>query len=296
MEPKEYLQKVLEGQDLQDDSKELQDLQKHRKDVEKVIRDGFPDGSPTIQYGGSKAKGTLIRESYDLDVVCYFPHDNNTAGETLKEIFQNVQKKLADNYYVEPKTSALRLRDKEERRIDFHIDVVPGRYVDDSKTDCFIYQNGGEKDRLKTNLGVHVTHVKDSGVVPAIRLLKLWKTRRGLQVKQFAFELLIIKLLKDKKKSLLDEQLKYVWTSLKDTEDPITVEDPANPTGNDLSHFIKSAWSELSMRSDDTLSLIENSGWEQVFGPVDEEKETEKTSGLKRAVAVITMPSKPWGV
>jgi hypothetical protein len=46
--------------------------------------------------------------------------------------------------------------------------------------------------------------VKDSGVVPAIRLLKLWKVRRGLQVKQFVFELLVIKVLEKKKNASLD--------------------------------------------------------------------------------------------
>ena len=97
---------------------------------------------------------------------------------TLKDIFNNVRDKLTEHYYVEPKTSAIRLRDKNDKT-DFHVDVVPGRYVDDSKSDCFIYLNGGKKERLKTNLKMQVDHVKKSGVVPAIRLLKLWRVRRG---------------------------------------------------------------------------------------------------------------------
>src|SRR5262245_47678957 len=143
METKEYLEKILAGQNLEDGSQELKDLESHRKDVEKILRDGFPKCSPTIRYGGSKAKGTLIRESYDLDIVCYFPHDDTTAGETLKDIFENTHKVVAEYYYISPKTSALRLKGKKDF-IDFHIDVVPGRYVDSSKTDCFIYQNGAE--------------------------------------------------------------------------------------------------------------------------------------------------------
>ncbi len=182
MTTKEYLEGVLKSQDLADDSQELKDLQEHRKKVEKILRDGFPKAAPTIQYGGSRAKGTLDKEAYDLDVVCYFRNDDTSAGGTLKEIFENVSNKLSEDYYVEPKTSAVRLRDK-KNKVDFHIDVVPGRYVDDTKSDCFIYQNGADKERLKTNLSVHIEHVKNSGVVPAIRLLKLWKVRRGLRVK-----------------------------------------------------------------------------------------------------------------
>ena len=136
MTDNEYLQTVLKSQDLADDSAELKALTARRKDVEALLRSAFPDSSPTIRYGGSKAKGTLIKESYDLDIVCCFPHDDTTAGETLEDIYNNVAAALEKDYAVERKRSALRLRDKD--LVDFHIDVVPGRFTDDSKTDCFL--------------------------------------------------------------------------------------------------------------------------------------------------------------
>jgi hypothetical protein len=294
MDAQKYLENVLKNQNLKDDSHELKDLEKHRKDVEEILRKRFPNASPTIRYGGSKVKGTLIRESYDLDIVFYVPHDNTGAGETLKDIFENVTNALAEHYYVDPKTSAVRLKDK-QNKINFHIDVVPGRYVDNAKSDCFIYQNGAEKDRLKTNLDTHIEYVKSSGIVPVLRLLKLWKTRRGLRVKQFVLDLLTIKLLKDKKGNNLDSQLKYVWTTLRDAKEPIIVDDPANPTGNDLSGFLKSVWFELSARSRDTLDLVEQSGWEALFGSVDEDTDNGgKTDNFKRAAATIITPTKPW--
>lgn len=297
MEPNEYLTKVLSGQELKDDSEELKELEKHREDVERVLRNGFPRSSPTIRYGGSKAKGTLIREAYDLDIACYFPHDGTSAGATLEEIYENVKACLADKYFVDPKTSALRLKSKDPKDLarDFHIDVVPGRYVDDSKSDCFLHQTSGKKERLKTNLDVHIEHVKSSGVVPAIRLQKLWKTRRSLQVKQFVFELLVIKILKDKKNSRWDGQLKHVWTTLKESEAPISVEDPANPSGNDLSELVKSAWQELTSASTATLDLIERQGWEAVFGPINGNGANGKnTDSLNRAAAAVIAPTKPW--
>jgi hypothetical protein len=174
---------------------------------------------------------------------------------------------------------------------------VPGRYVDESKSDCFIYQNGADKERLKTNLGVHVDHVKNSSVVPAIRLVKLWKARRGLRVKQFALELLVIKLLEEKKARGLDVQLKHVWTGLAEAQDPITVEDPANPSGNDLSGFLKATWSELSARVQDTTNLLERSGWEAIFGPLETDGENNggKASVFVRAAASgAAAHTKPW--
>ena len=52
--------------------------------------------------------------------------------------------------------------------MDFHIDVVPGRFTDETKADAYLYQCGGDKKRLKTNLDVHLDHVRDSGVTDAI--------------------------------------------------------------------------------------------------------------------------------
>jgi len=298
MTDKEYLEAVLLDQDLADDSAELKELQGHRKDVEKLLREEFSDSSPTIRYGGSKAKGTLIKEYYDLDVVCYFPHDDTGCGETLKAIYGNVRDALNGKYNVQERTSAIRLRSKEATTFgkDFHIDVVPGRFVDASRADCFLHQTQGDKDRLKTNLQTHIDYIKDSGVVDAIRLMKLWKVRRSLRVKQFVFELLIIKLLAKKKAASLAAQLKHVWTEIAEAKEPICVEDPANPTGNDLMPALRDGtWSLLSAAATNTLSGLDNSGWESIFGSVMKISESARISGLQAAAAAVSRPTKPFG-
>lgn len=293
----EYLTEVLKLQNLADDSQELKDLQTHRADVEKLLRSAFPDSSPTIRYGGSRAKATLIKESYDLDVISYFPSDETAAGSSLKEIYDNVSKALQKKYAVTPKNSSLRIfnLDAKVAYRDFHIDVVPGRYVDDSKSDCFIHQNNADKERMKTNLDVHIAHVKDSGVTDAIRLLKLWKVRKAISLKQFVWELLVIDLLKSKKSSSLENQLKHVWTTIRDAKDPINVEDPANPSGNDLSSVISDAWPLLKSFADSTLRMIENSGWESVFGSVKRaESVTARVTSLTQAAGAASVKSSPW--
>lgn len=290
MTDKEYLEAVLKNQDLKDDSQELKDLQKERANVEKLLRDGFPECSPTIRYGGSKAKTTLIKENYDLDIASYFPNDDTSAGETLKDIYDNTEKALAGEYNIVRKRTALRLRSKKD--VDFHIDVVPGRFTDDKKSDCFLHQEGADKDRLKTNLVVHIEHIRDSGFVPAIRVLKLWKTRKAIGVKQFAFELLIIELLNGTTKSLPD-QVKHVWTELRDRAEPVSIEDPANPTGNDLSDLLNdTVWSELSAVAKSPLETLEKDGWEAIFGKVS--SDDDKAEKAQRAASVVTAPSRPW--
>jgi hypothetical protein len=273
MSDKKYLEEILESQTLDPDGQEMTDLRSHRSDVEKLLRKTFEKGSPTIRYGGSKAKGTMIKEAYDLDITCFFSNEETLAGETLQELYENVEKGLADDYLITRKPSALRLKSKDLNQwaADFHIDVVPGRFIDEKNEDVFLYRSSGEKGRQKTNLDVHIEHVKNSGVIDAIRLGKLWRARNYLSVRHFVLELLIIEMLKQRKSLGPPEQLKHVWTELRDNIDDITIEDPANPTGNDLSELFNSSIKlELSTRARTTLDLIERYGWEQVFGQVPE--------------------------
>lgn len=293
MATNDYFQKVLTAQTLADDSAEMKELQTNRAEVEKMLRAAFPAASATIRYGGSKAKGTLIRELYDLDIVFYLPNGNNAAGETLKDIFGNVKNALAKHYAVEPKTSALRLRST-DRRSDLHIDVVPGRFTDDSKTDCFLHQANGEKGRLKTNLDTHISHIRDSGVVDTLRLTKLWRVRRAVQVKQFAFELLGVKLLKGKRQRPIEEQLTHFFTEIANATQPIMIEDPANPAGNDLSELLRNAWVGLQMAAKLTLQQANSNGWESVFGNPSAVPATDKAARLEVIRQNTPTATAPW--
>lgn len=296
MDTIKYLEQVLSEQNLGEDSAELKELQTHRADVEALLCASF-GSQPTIRYGGSKAKGTLIKESYDLDIVCYLPADCDVAGATLEEIYGNVRDCLRKKYYVEEKTSALRLKgmSSADYMRDFHIDVIPGRFADETKSDCFIYQKSAEKCRLKTNLDVHIAHVKGSGVVDAIRLLKLWKTRKGLRVKQFVFELLIIDLLEGMKAKPISDQLLHIWKAISEHAEAIHVEDPANCNGNDLTEVMATAWPALRSAATDTLNTIKWSGWEAVFGAVSTAKSfSVAAERAQRAAASVNTPNRPW--
>ena len=299
MNDNDYLKNVLDAQTLSQDSAELKNLQQNREAVEKVLRDHFSKSSPTIRYGGSKAKGTMIREAYDLDIICYFPNDDTEAGETLKDIYENTSTALSKKYVVEKKPSAVRVKNLDPKNlgVDFHIDVVPGRYTDEVKKDVFLYRASGDKGRIKTNLDIHISHVKDSGVTDAIRLLKLWRVRNGLQVKHFALELLVIKLLEKKRSASLSQQLTHVWEQLRDSIDDISIEDPANPTGNDISELLsQSVRMELSSAANRSLKAIDDSGWESVFGPIAEKSKDQKIERLQKAAASVITPTQPWSL
>ena len=177
MTDNEYLQKILADQTLKEDGPELKALREERAAVETLLRDEFADYNPTIRYGGSKAKGTMVRESYDLDIPCYFENEDDDAGTSLEDVFDNTRKALEKKYIVTPKTSALRLLNSsgQTRGTYVHVDVVPGRFTDEKKKDCYLHVSNGDKTRLKTNLDVQIAHIRDSGWCESIRLSKLWK-------------------------------------------------------------------------------------------------------------------------
>ena len=297
MTDNEYLETKLEEQTLTPGSLALRDLEKRGDEVKALLERKLPESNPTIKPGGSRAKGTMIKVAYDLDIICYFPRDDDDVGGTLKEIYETVEKVLAENYRVERKPSALRLREKAgvHPGMDFHVDVVPGRYIDGQSGDVFLYQHTAEKDRLMTNLEEHIDHVKRSGVIDAIRLMKLWRCRNGLRIKHFALELLVIDLLSSMKGARLTNQLTFVWEKFRDESDSLSITDPANEN-NDLSDLLNAhVRSELSMVARSTLNVIETSGWEAVFGKVeDSDGADQRKLRLQAAVASVTAPTRPW--
>ncbi len=291
MKPNEFLDAMLEAQTLEENGPELKELRSHRDDIEQALRKTF-GSSPIIRYGGSYAKGDLIKDSYDLDMVCYFPRDDQDAGSTLKDIYENVEKALSERWYLERKTSALRVRSKD--KVDFHVDVVPGRFVSEKSYDAFLYCSSREKGRLLTNIETHIAHVRESGVIDVIKLVKLWRNRNGVNLKTFALELLVIQILKGSRKNL-DDQIQAVLLDLSDESNEIKIQDPANPLGNDLSDI----WNpliriETATIARATLSSIKSFGWEGVLGKLPNPEVPSKIDALRGAARATSSPSKPW--
>lgn len=297
MTPTEYLNAILDQQTFAEDDPEMVDLRRHRTEIRELLLSRYSDPSPSIRWAGSVVKRTLIRDSYDGDVTCYFDRDDAQAGDTLEAIHASVRDTLREKYMVEEKASALRVMSNEAgtKGKYLHIDVVPGRFVDGHDGDVFLHRTTGDKARLKTNLDIHIAHIRDSGVRPAIRLNKLWRFQNGLSnVKTFVLELLVIKLLSEKKHASIEDQLVHVWTEFRDHPNDLSVQDPANPAGNDLKPALDECRYALSLVAERTLKILSDHGWEAVFGPVESKTKTEKAAALSATVRSVSTPSKPW--
>ena len=135
MTDNEYLDAVLREQTLVPGGAELTELERQRKNVVAILDKKVGNARPTVRKGGSLAKGTMNLEVYDLDLPTYFAYDEDGAGETLEEIYNTVADAMSEDYFVERRRSALRLRNN-DGKVDTHIDLVPGRFFDASEGDA----------------------------------------------------------------------------------------------------------------------------------------------------------------
>lgn len=265
--PDEFLRAVLAEQTLEEGSTERDELLAEHERVRSLLVSSLTEATPLIEVGGSMAEDTLVRAGFDLDTICYFANEDDGAGDTLREIREAVEAALKTEYVVEPKRSALRLAGRKNGTMTFSVDVVPGRFVDDAQEDVFLFQEGGDKERLKTNLRKHISHIKGSGHTDVIRLAKLWKLRADLDIKTFVLELLVVEILAAAQSSGLEDRLVTVWKALRDDIDSLKIEDPANPTGNDLASIFGDDEREtLSAAATIALDLVEAGDWEALFG------------------------------
>ncbi|MCZ6688555.1 MAG: hypothetical protein O7H41_03025 [Planctomycetota bacterium] len=270
----DYLNAIVEEQTLDPNGLEMEAIGREQNRVAQVLQAGLAEAAPRVENAGSVAKGTLILESYDLDLACYFRQDTSKVGDTLKDIYESVQTALSSAYKLTPRRSALTLRGRRDgTSMPFAVDVVPGRFVDEAQEDVFLFQTEGGKDRLKTNLRKHVHHVGDSGLVDVIKLAKLWRYRAGLELKTFLLELLVIEILGGRQTETHDKNLTRLWTVLRDDIEGIKIEDPANPAGNDLSSIFGEVEREgLSAAASVALDALEQCGWQDVYGPLEGEE------------------------
>jgi hypothetical protein len=222
--PHEYLLGLLSRESIT--SSEIGTLQRLRDKIEFDLRGQF-GYAPRFYYGGSYAKGTMLKSAYDLDIVMYFP-SSETA--TLSNLFWSVSGRLrALGYVVHPRTVALRL----PYEGGFHIDVVPGRAQDASFRYATLYENEAPPSTLQTSLKVHIDAITKTNIGEVVRVAKLWRLRQGLDFPTFPLEIAVGRALAGLRKDDLARATANVFAFLSGNVMTMRFEDPAN-SNNDV--------------------------------------------------------------
>lgn len=247
-----YLRKLLSEQNLTDNQKN--NLRNLRHKIEQKVKAGLK-GTPKTYYGGSYKKNTMIKASYDLDVVLYWPEAFQYSLESIyKGIGSVLQKKWT---YVKAKRVGWELPFEG----DFHIDVVPGKESSTKKDFAYLY-NSKTGGSFQTSIKVHVDHVRNSGRTDAIRLMKLWKKRKDVPIKTFILEMMVIDGCKGKRRDNLESQLDAALHYIKDKITTTRIVDPAN-TNNIVSETLTKEEKNRIRKLADQATKYET--WGEVF-------------------------------
>lgn len=206
MTNEDYLRELLNGQDLNEDQK--RNLRIHRDIIEEQIRNGIK-GTPRAYYGGSYAKNTLIRASYDLDIVFYWSSDFPYSLESLYRAAESILDREWQT--VIKKKVGLEI----PFQGDFHIDVIPGKFSSKDENYAYLY-NSRTGGRFQTSIYVQVDYVKKSRRQDVIRLMKLWKKRKKVHIKTFILESCVIEGCKGYDRNKLEPQLISAFEYIED--------------------------------------------------------------------------------
>ena len=123
----------------------------------------------------------MIAAQFDLDVVVYFPAETKDGPRAL---YEAVERRLRGaGHAVLRHNVALRL----QYTPAWHIDVVPGRALDESYEYANLWASEREATR-QTSLKAHIAMARD-GDREVIQLLKLWRWRNAAPVGSFVLEL-----------------------------------------------------------------------------------------------------------
>jgi hypothetical protein len=192
-------------------------IRARRIEIERILQSA---GNPRFYYGGSFGKKTMIAAQFDLDVVVYFP----AGSDSPEALYGAVERRLrAAGHHVARHNVALRLR----YTPGWHIDVVPGRALDDTYEFADLYSDDKAAPR-RTSLKRHIALARE-GDRETIKLLKLWRLRNAVPVSSFVLELAAARALRGLTGASLEERFGAVLDFLSESFANARLVDPATP-------------------------------------------------------------------
>lgn len=180
-----------------------------------------------LRYSGSYAKETGVRGISDVDVFISLKSDtSNTLKELYNSLYVVAQQQgwspRAQNVSVGVTVNGTRG------------DLVPGKVQAGYQNYHSLYLR--KKDSwTQTNVALHVETVYNSGRIPEIRAVKIWRYLRNLDFPSLYLELFTIDALAGRLRTTLAENVLRVLGTISSSLVSTRTEDPAN-TNNVLSN------------------------------------------------------------
>jgi hypothetical protein len=179
-----------------------------------------------VAPSGSFAKGTANASGTDIDLFISLKSDTTN---TLREIYDSLFERMRHHQFS-PRRQNVSIGVKVG---GFDVDLVPAKRQDLFGGDHSLFRNR-TGTWTKTNVATHIELVSGSGRLDEIRILKLWRTQKGLDFPSFYLELAVIEALRTVYHGSLSANVRIVFEYLRDGFMKARIQDPAN-TNNILS-------------------------------------------------------------
>lgn len=194
----------------------------------------------SVQPSGSFAKGTAVLSGTDIDLFISLAPE---TAETYEQIHQTLMSALKeDGFTGKPQNVSIGVKVGH-----FDVDLVPGRRLDMRSNDHHIYRRKSES-WTKTNIEKQIKEVTTSGRIEEIRLMKIWRNRRGLDFPSCYLELATITFLNGKRYGELADNLVTAFEALATKLSSTRITDPGNPS-NVISNELTQAEKQIIERA-----------------------------------------------
>lgn len=207
-----------------------------------------------IKLSGSRAKGTAIDLSTDLDL---FISLSSTTRNTLSEIYNSLYSIISNEGLICRKQNVsigVTYNGK-------NVDLVPAKRQSQYGGDHSLYKRKTDT-WTKTNIDKHISMVSRSGRHNEIVALKIWRENHKLEFPSILLETLTIDALSGRSTYNTADNVLYMLRYIKNNICSVRVLDPAN-SNNVLSDDISKYEKQLLMQQAER-SLAEQY-WEQII-------------------------------
>lgn len=186
----------------------------------RIIKEWAGEQLINIYYSGSRAKGTAINLSSDIDLLISLKSDTTN---TLKEIYTSLYDKV-----IAQKITARKQNVSIGVSYNGHsVDLVPGKKQSGNTSDHSLYRRKVDA-WTKTNINTHINLVKNSDRLSEIVALKIWRKLHKLEFPSIYIELIVMEALHNKNKNQPANNFMTVLEYLRDSLVDKVIIDPAN--------------------------------------------------------------------
>lgn len=222
--------------------------------LNRIIRDWAGNCLCDIKISGSRAKGTAIDLSSDLDL---FISLSSTTSNSLSEIYNSLYNTiLLEGLEARKQNVSIGVLINNKK-----IDLVPAKRQSQFGNDHSLYKNKTDS-WTQTNIDKHISSVINSGRHKEIIALKICRENHNLEFPSILIETITINALKGHSISNTADNFIYMLRYIKDYIQNVRVLDPAN-TNNIISDDITKY--EKKLLAQQAINSIYEPNWERII-------------------------------